>query len=104
MEFGHVSSQAFLEMSCEDAASNMVAYYSTVVPVIRHQPVYVQFSNHKELRTDNSPNQEVERVRGSGLLWPGCSWCALVLRGSRQLSRPLGPLLWIGVWWAQARC
>lgn len=68
MEFGHVSSQAFLEMSCEDAACNMVAYYSTVVPVVRHQPVYVQFSNHKELRTDNSPNQEVEHARGSGLL------------------------------------
>lgn len=46
-------------MNCEDAACNMVGYYSTVMPVIRHQPVYVQFSNHKELKTDNSPNQEV---------------------------------------------
>lgn len=55
----HVSLQAFLEMNCEDAACNMVGYYSSVVPVIRHQPVYVQFSNHKELKTDHSPNQEV---------------------------------------------
>uniref|UniRef100_A0A4W6FWL0 Polypyrimidine tract-binding protein 1 n=1 Tax=Lates calcarifer TaxID=8187 RepID=A0A4W6FWL0_LATCA len=50
--------QAFLEMSSEEAAQNMVGYYSTVMPVIRHHPVYVQFSNHKELKTDNSPNQE----------------------------------------------
>ncbi|XP_074490576.1 polypyrimidine tract-binding protein 1-like isoform X2 [Sebastes fasciatus] len=50
--------QAFLEMDSEEAAQNMVGYYSTVVPIIRHQPVYVQFSNHKELKTDNSPNQE----------------------------------------------
>uniref|UniRef100_A0A674MHY6 Polypyrimidine tract binding protein 1 n=1 Tax=Takifugu rubripes TaxID=31033 RepID=A0A674MHY6_TAKRU len=66
LPFGNVSNllmlktknQAFLEMNCEDAACNMVGYYSTVMPVIRHQPVYVQFSNHKELKTDNSPNQE----------------------------------------------
>lgn len=50
--------QAFLEMNSEEAAQNMVGYYSTVMPVIRHQPVYLQFSNHKELKTDNSPNQE----------------------------------------------
>ncbi|XP_028300914.1 polypyrimidine tract-binding protein 1b isoform X1 [Gouania willdenowi] len=50
--------QAFLEMNSEEAAQNMVGYYSTMMPVIRHQPVYVQFSNHKELKTDHSPNQE----------------------------------------------
>ncbi|KAL3976920.1 kelch repeat and BTB domain-containing protein 3 [Sarotherodon galilaeus] len=50
--------QAFLEMNSEEAAQNLVGYYSTVVPIIRHHPVYVQFSNHKELKTDNSPNQE----------------------------------------------
>ncbi|XP_027146101.1 polypyrimidine tract-binding protein 1 isoform X6 [Larimichthys crocea] len=50
--------QAFLEMNSEEAAQNMVSYYSTVMPIIRHHPVYVQFSNHKELKTDNSPNQE----------------------------------------------
>ncbi|XP_033820808.1 polypyrimidine tract-binding protein 1b isoform X1 [Periophthalmus magnuspinnatus] len=50
--------QAFLEMSSEDAAQNMVEYYSSMLPVVRSQPVHVQFSNHKELKTDNSPNQE----------------------------------------------
>nr|XP_020514150.2 polypyrimidine tract-binding protein 1-like isoform X1 [Labrus bergylta] len=50
--------QAFLEMNSEEAAQNMVGYYSTMMPIIRHHPVYVQFSNHKELKTDNSPNQE----------------------------------------------
>uniref|UniRef100_A0A669EQE1 Polypyrimidine tract binding protein 1 n=1 Tax=Oreochromis niloticus TaxID=8128 RepID=A0A669EQE1_ORENI len=50
--------QAFLEMNSEEAAQNLVGYYSTMVPIIRHHPVYVQFSNHKELKTDNSPNQE----------------------------------------------
>ncbi|XP_029285019.1 polypyrimidine tract-binding protein 1b isoform X3 [Cottoperca gobio] len=50
--------QAFLEMNSEEAAQNMVGYYSTLVPIIRHHPVYIQFSNHKELKTDNSPNQE----------------------------------------------
>uniref|UniRef100_A0A3B3BKS6 Polypyrimidine tract binding protein 1 n=1 Tax=Oryzias melastigma TaxID=30732 RepID=A0A3B3BKS6_ORYME len=49
-------------MNSEEAAQNMVGYYSTVMPVIRQQPVFVQFSNHKELKTDNSPNQEVTQV------------------------------------------
>uniref|UniRef100_A0A8C5BFC9 RRM domain-containing protein n=1 Tax=Gadus morhua TaxID=8049 RepID=A0A8C5BFC9_GADMO len=49
--------QAFIEMSSEEAAQTMVSYYSSVTPVLRHHPVYVQFSNHKELKTDNSPNQ-----------------------------------------------
>lgn len=67
-----VSPQAFLEMNSEDAAGHMVGYYSTVMPVIRHQPVYVQFSNHKELKTDNSPNQEVvhPRLQAQPLAWP----------------------------------
>uniref|UniRef100_A0A3Q0SS77 Polypyrimidine tract binding protein 1 n=1 Tax=Amphilophus citrinellus TaxID=61819 RepID=A0A3Q0SS77_AMPCI len=66
MPFGDVTNllmlkaknQAFLEMNSEEAAQNLVGYYSTVVPIIRHHPIYVQFSNHKELKTDNSPNQE----------------------------------------------
>lgn len=66
LPFGDVSNllmlkaknQAFLEMSSEDAAQNMVGYYSSVLPLVRNQPVHVQFSNHKELKTDNSPNQE----------------------------------------------
>nr|XP_057929952.1 polypyrimidine tract-binding protein 1b isoform X2 [Doryrhamphus excisus] len=50
--------QAFLEMNSIEAAENMVAYYSSVLPFIRNHPVFVQFSNYKELKTDHSPNQE----------------------------------------------
>ncbi|MEE6487554.1 hypothetical protein FKM82_014936 [Ascaphus truei] len=49
--------QAFLEMNTEEAANTMVSYYTTVTPVLRSQPIYIQYSNHKELKTDNSPNQ-----------------------------------------------
>ncbi|XP_068012307.1 polypyrimidine tract-binding protein 1 isoform X2 [Melanerpes formicivorus] len=49
--------QAFIEMNTEDSANTMVNYYTTVTPVLRSQPIYIQFSNHKELKTDNSPNQ-----------------------------------------------
>ncbi|XP_075997643.1 polypyrimidine tract-binding protein 1-like isoform X2 [Genypterus blacodes] len=49
--------QAFIEMNSEDAAQTMVGYYSTMTPHIRNHPVFIQFSNHKELKTDNSPNQ-----------------------------------------------
>ncbi|XP_006904099.1 polypyrimidine tract-binding protein 1 isoform X2 [Pteropus alecto] len=50
-------SQAFIEMNTEEAANTMVNYYTSVTPVLRGQPIYVQFSNHKELKTDSSPNQ-----------------------------------------------
>ncbi|KAM9331509.1 polypyrimidine tract-binding protein 1 [Gastrophryne carolinensis] len=49
--------QAFIEMNTEEAANTMVNYFATVTPVLRSQPIYIQFSNHKELKTDNSPNQ-----------------------------------------------
>ncbi|KFO70879.1 Polypyrimidine tract-binding protein 1, partial [Cuculus canorus] len=52
--------QAFIEMNTEEAANTMVNYYTTVTPVLRRQPIYIQFSNHKELKTDNSPNQAVK--------------------------------------------
>eukprot|EP00062_Callorhinchus_milii_P015609 gi/632966034/ref/XP_007899194.1/ PREDICTED: polypyrimidine tract-binding protein 1 isoform X3 [Callorhinchus milii] len=49
--------QAFIEMNSEEAANTMVSYYSTVTPYLRNHPIYIQYSNHKELKTDNSPNQ-----------------------------------------------
>uniref|UniRef100_A0A671QRG5 Polypyrimidine tract-binding protein 1 n=1 Tax=Sinocyclocheilus anshuiensis TaxID=1608454 RepID=A0A671QRG5_9TELE len=49
--------QAFLEMNTEEVAQTMVTYYSSVTPVIRNHPIFMQYSNHKELKTDNSPNQ-----------------------------------------------
>ncbi|KFR14929.1 Polypyrimidine tract-binding protein 1, partial [Opisthocomus hoazin] len=51
--------QAFIEMNTEEASNTMVNYYTTVTPVLRSQAIYIQFSNHKELKTDNSPNQAV---------------------------------------------
>ncbi|KAM9777427.1 LOW QUALITY PROTEIN: polypyrimidine tract-binding protein 1a [Neosynchiropus ocellatus] len=49
--------QAFLELNSEECAQTMVSYYSSVTPIIRNQPIYMQYSTHKELKTDNSPNQ-----------------------------------------------
>lgn len=54
--------QAFLELNSEESAQTMVSYYSSVTPLIRNHPVYVQYSTHKELKTDNSPNQVVRRT------------------------------------------
>ncbi|XP_061157147.1 polypyrimidine tract-binding protein 1a isoform X2 [Syngnathus typhle] len=49
--------QAFLELNSEECAQTMVSYYLSVTPVIRNHPIYMQYSTHKELKTDNSPNQ-----------------------------------------------
>lgn len=48
-------------MNTEEAANTMVSYYTTIAPVLRSQQIYIQFSNHKELKTDNSPNQAVSQ-------------------------------------------
>uniref|UniRef100_A0AAQ6A8E6 RRM domain-containing protein n=1 Tax=Amphiprion ocellaris TaxID=80972 RepID=A0AAQ6A8E6_AMPOC len=53
--------QAFLEMGTEEAAITMVNYYTTVTPHIRNVPVFIQYSNHKELKTDAS-NQRTQAV------------------------------------------
>jgi hypothetical protein len=46
-----------LELATEEAAITMVNYYSAVTPHLRNQPIYIQYSNHKELKTDNTLNQ-----------------------------------------------
>lgn len=51
--------QAFLELSSEECAQTMVNYYSSGTAYIRNHPIYMQYSTHKELKTDNSPNQVV---------------------------------------------
>uniref|UniRef100_G3N7E3 Polypyrimidine tract binding protein 2 n=1 Tax=Gasterosteus aculeatus aculeatus TaxID=481459 RepID=G3N7E3_GASAC len=53
--------QAFLEMGTEEAAITMINYYTTVTPHIRNVPVFVQYSNHKELKTD-AGNQRTQAV------------------------------------------
>merc|ERR1719411_641730 len=46
--------QAFLEMDEEASASAMVNYFTNCVAQLRDRSVYVQFSNHKELKTDQT--------------------------------------------------
>lgn len=46
-------------MASEEAAITMVNYYTSATPHIRNQPVFIQYSNHRELKTDNLPNQGV---------------------------------------------
>ncbi|KAK2115096.1 Polypyrimidine tract-binding protein 1 [Saguinus oedipus] len=47
--------QAFIEMNMEGATNTMVSYYTSMTPVLCGQPIYIQISNHKELKTDSSP-------------------------------------------------
>ena len=46
--------QAFLEMDEESSAAAMVNYFTNCVAQLRERSVYVQFSNHKELKTDQT--------------------------------------------------
>ncbi|XP_060528236.1 polypyrimidine tract-binding protein 2 isoform X3 [Cylas formicarius] len=62
MPFGRVTNvlvlkgknQAFLEMGDEAAATSMVSYFGGCVAQLRGRAVYVQYSNHKELKTDQT--------------------------------------------------
>ncbi|CAB1317658.1 unnamed protein product [Coregonus sp. 'balchen'] len=54
--------QAFLELGTEEAAVTMVNYYTAVTPQVRNVPVFIQFSNHKELKTDSTLNQRAQAV------------------------------------------
>ena len=51
--------QAFLEMSEESNAIQMVNYFTTCEPQLQGRGVFVQFSNHKELKTDQSHSNAV---------------------------------------------
>ncbi|XP_039591759.1 polypyrimidine tract-binding protein 2 isoform X3 [Polypterus senegalus] len=54
--------QAFLELGTEEAAITMVNYYTAVTPHVRNVPVFIQYSNHKELKTDSALNQRAQAV------------------------------------------
>lgn len=62
MAFGRVTNvlvlkgknQAFLEMADEVSAAAIVACFNTNPPQVRGRTVYVQFSNHQTLKTDQS--------------------------------------------------
>uniref|UniRef100_A0A1A8MMS0 Polypyrimidine tract binding protein 3 n=1 Tax=Nothobranchius pienaari TaxID=704102 RepID=A0A1A8MMS0_9TELE len=51
--------QAFLEMASEEAAVTMVNFYASAPPTVRNQPVFIQYSTHRELKTDNMNNQDI---------------------------------------------
>lgn len=51
--------QAFLEMADETSAVAMVTYFSGCMAQLRGRAVYVQFSNHKELKTDQTHSNAV---------------------------------------------
>lgn len=40
-------------------AKQIVTHYTMNPPAIRQRTVYVQYSNHKELKTESNPGQEV---------------------------------------------
>ncbi|XP_061115783.1 polypyrimidine tract-binding protein 3-like [Conger conger] len=44
-------------MASEEAAITMLNYYPPAAPQLRSQPVYVQYSNPRELKADSLPNQ-----------------------------------------------
>ena len=46
--------QALLEMADISSAATMVNYYTDHPPQIRGRTVYVQFSNHEQLKTEQS--------------------------------------------------
>ena len=46
--------QAFLEMEDETSATSMVNYFTNCVAQLRERSVYVQYSTHKELKTDQT--------------------------------------------------
>ncbi|XP_037548179.1 polypyrimidine tract-binding protein 3 [Nematolebias whitei] len=47
-------------MATEEAAVTMVNYYASAPPTIRNQPVFIQYSTHRELKTDNLTNQRAQ--------------------------------------------
>ncbi len=53
-------------MASEEAAVTMVNYYTSAPPTIRNQPIFIQYSTHRELKTDNLTNQ-VRRRRNKDL-------------------------------------
>lgn len=67
LQFGRVTNvlvlkgknQAFLEMADEISATAMVSVFNTNPPAVRGRTVYVQFSNHRELKTDQNHSSTV---------------------------------------------
>ncbi|XP_077499558.1 polypyrimidine tract-binding protein 1 heph isoform X5 [Amblyomma americanum] len=58
--------QAFLEMADEGSAVAMVDYFGKASPTVRGRVVYVQFSNHRELKTDGVHGSVVAQANQGG--------------------------------------
>ncbi|KAK2157505.1 hypothetical protein LSH36_190g05025 [Paralvinella palmiformis] len=56
-ELNYIGGCALLEMADVTSAQAMVGYYSERPPQIRGRTVYVQFSNHEQLKTESSAQQ-----------------------------------------------
>lgn len=50
----HEPTQGFIEMEDKQTAATFLSYYAHATPTIRGQAVYVQYSNHPELKTEPS--------------------------------------------------
>lgn len=55
----YFSSQALIELANEVIAARMVEYYTSMSTNLRGRPIYVQYSNYKELKTNSACAQQV---------------------------------------------
>ena len=74
-------------MADEVVATQMVAYFANGTAQLRGRSVYVQFSNHKELKTDQTHSNAV-----SGLL---SLCCVALLRRFRRAVLVVGGRRWL---------
>jgi hypothetical protein len=65
-------------MADEVAASTMVTYFTSCMAQLRGRAVYVQFSNHKELKTDQTHSNAVS----IGSFVTSSMRCVMFLRGA----------------------
>ncbi|XP_035698248.1 polypyrimidine tract-binding protein 1-like isoform X3 [Branchiostoma floridae] len=52
-------------MADEEKAAAMVSYFTVTPTLVRGRPVYIQFSNHRELKTDNAPAQQTAAAQAA---------------------------------------
>ncbi|KAK1123718.1 Polypyrimidine tract-binding protein 1 [Melipona bicolor] len=60
-------------MADENAAATMVNYYASCMAQLRGRAVYVQFSNHRELKTDQT---HTNNAVSNSTLWKKMFLCA----------------------------
>ena len=83
--------QAFLEMEEEPSAVAMVNYFTNCVAQLRERSVYVQFSNHTALKTDQVRLLAAKAKPEFDILSPLCRLTATPRPPPRPLCRPPRP-------------